>query len=569
MANRIQLRRGTAAQWAAANPVLAQGEPGIETDTGKQKFGNGVTAWNLLSYASQGPAGPAGAPGVADDASVEDLITTPGTATATALNATYGPSAASLRDAFGQVVTTSHEIPAAFGWPTDSKVALAPTLTTMRGGRVVGTAGVAPKALFARFSQAQANPVNRFYASPAGNDSNAGTFAAPWRSIKKCIEAANAAGASARILVTSGSYLNGQGFEGVSPTVDTAFVAAGGPVLVGNGMPTANYTFASHATYTKTYYINPTPTGGVSRVLDLSRVTEFGNPVELVKVANETICNETPDSYYEGSALYIHRRDGAQPTAANTRVLVTAVNLTVTSEVNVYVGSEDGSPWTMEGSANVQTTPAADPAVAIFAIATPTNAALKAIVAESVKFRFGGEELATTPGNGVSIEHWHGIVAFFNCGADANAKDGFNAHNGLNAATTSLVLTVNCGGDDNGRKAQSANGLTLHENVTAIDVAGRFVRGRGGTVHNIGTSKHYMLGPYVADDLGDIAAGGNIPPAAMMLQNTAQMWIERGSGRMPAGTYFYWAKDAGTKFYLKDCEPVAQPFAGLGTYSNF
>ncbi|KQQ98040.1 hypothetical protein ASF74_15010 [Arthrobacter sp. Leaf145] len=95
MANRIQLRRGTAAQWTAANPVLAQGEPGIETNTGKQKFGDGVTAWNFLAYASQGPTGPAGAPGVADDASVEDLITTPGTATATALNATYAPLAGS------------------------------------------------------------------------------------------------------------------------------------------------------------------------------------------------------------------------------------------------------------------------------------------------------------------------------------------------------------------------------------------------------------------------------------------------------------------------------------------
>ncbi|MFW0773544.1 hypothetical protein ACLRGI_10285, partial [Paenarthrobacter nitroguajacolicus] len=86
MANRIQLRRGTAANWASVNPVLGQGEPGIETDTGKLKFGNGVTAWLALPYASEGPEGP---PGVADDASVEDLITTPGTATATALNATY------------------------------------------------------------------------------------------------------------------------------------------------------------------------------------------------------------------------------------------------------------------------------------------------------------------------------------------------------------------------------------------------------------------------------------------------------------------------------------------------
>lgn len=44
----IQNRRGTAAQWAAANPILAVGEPGYETDTGVLKIGDGVTAYNSL-----------------------------------------------------------------------------------------------------------------------------------------------------------------------------------------------------------------------------------------------------------------------------------------------------------------------------------------------------------------------------------------------------------------------------------------------------------------------------------------------------------------------------------------
>ena len=47
----IQLRNGTAAQWTAANPTLAAGEVGIESDTKKQKFGDGTTAWNSLAYA--------------------------------------------------------------------------------------------------------------------------------------------------------------------------------------------------------------------------------------------------------------------------------------------------------------------------------------------------------------------------------------------------------------------------------------------------------------------------------------------------------------------------------------
>jgi len=47
----IKLRRDTAAAWAAANPVLALAEPGLETDTNSIKYGNGVTAWNSLPYA--------------------------------------------------------------------------------------------------------------------------------------------------------------------------------------------------------------------------------------------------------------------------------------------------------------------------------------------------------------------------------------------------------------------------------------------------------------------------------------------------------------------------------------
>ena len=49
MATRLQVRRGTAAQWAATNPVLAQGEPGIETDTSVFKIGDGAAAWTALA----------------------------------------------------------------------------------------------------------------------------------------------------------------------------------------------------------------------------------------------------------------------------------------------------------------------------------------------------------------------------------------------------------------------------------------------------------------------------------------------------------------------------------------
>ena len=66
----LQLRRDTAANWAAANPVLLLGEVGLESDSQQMKVGNGTTAWNALPYGgvkgekgatgTTGPTGPTG-----------------------------------------------------------------------------------------------------------------------------------------------------------------------------------------------------------------------------------------------------------------------------------------------------------------------------------------------------------------------------------------------------------------------------------------------------------------------------------------------------------------------------
>ena len=50
MATRMQQRRGTAAQWTGANPILAAGEIGFESDTNQFKIGDGIDHWDDLSY---------------------------------------------------------------------------------------------------------------------------------------------------------------------------------------------------------------------------------------------------------------------------------------------------------------------------------------------------------------------------------------------------------------------------------------------------------------------------------------------------------------------------------------
>lgn len=57
MAETIRIRRGTAANASTNNPVLAEGEPGYEIDTGVLKIGDGVTPWAGLPAITEGVVG--------------------------------------------------------------------------------------------------------------------------------------------------------------------------------------------------------------------------------------------------------------------------------------------------------------------------------------------------------------------------------------------------------------------------------------------------------------------------------------------------------------------------------
>jgi len=46
----IKLRISSSAEWSDADPILLKGEKGIESDTLKEKVGDGITPWNTLGY---------------------------------------------------------------------------------------------------------------------------------------------------------------------------------------------------------------------------------------------------------------------------------------------------------------------------------------------------------------------------------------------------------------------------------------------------------------------------------------------------------------------------------------
>lgn len=45
---KLQFRRGTAAEWASIDPILSEGEPGVATDAGILKVGDGTKKWSEL-----------------------------------------------------------------------------------------------------------------------------------------------------------------------------------------------------------------------------------------------------------------------------------------------------------------------------------------------------------------------------------------------------------------------------------------------------------------------------------------------------------------------------------------
>lgn len=143
----IQFRRGTASQWTSANPTLASGELGFETDTGYAKIGNGSTAWNSLPYSLAGGditgvtagtglsgGGSSGAVTVSIDTSVTADVSTAQTLTNKtltapvinlALNAQTGTTYTFALTDNGKLVTASNASAQTYSIPTNATTAFA------------------------------------------------------------------------------------------------------------------------------------------------------------------------------------------------------------------------------------------------------------------------------------------------------------------------------------------------------------------------------------------------------------------------------------------------------------
>ncbi|MBX7540900.1 hypothetical protein [Qipengyuania sphaerica] len=394
-------------------------------------------------------------------------------------------------------------------------------------GLPVASLDKSPAEIFDLFSTARSAPANTYYVSPTGSDgAGNGTQGNPWRSMFKAVIAANASGQPAKVFVAAGDYgiFYNQAAQANYPTVDMAFIATGGRVVTGTWADFAAPTL--DATYTNTYsfaYANCT------RVIDLANVDRDGFHPDLKHVDSPAICNRMPGSWHQdGANIWINRADGAAVTAQNTRVLRSGVaSWQVKNPVSIYLGGQDPTcgfdnqgAFSTGGGLHYQP--------------TTLPASRKAVVVENCTFRYGGGVLAPLhTGNGISVHDLHGLALFSNCDSSNNTADGFNCNQASVANAKGHMITVNCRsvklGLSTGQTtvAQSANAYTLHSDVLGIDLAGDYERGAGGTVRNIHSSLMWAAGSRFGHDNGDRMNGGAVKPTAVMINDTAQAWLDR------------------------------------------
>ncbi|WP_018184149.1 hypothetical protein [Kaistia granuli] len=357
-----------------------------------------------------------------------------------------------------------------------------------------------------------------------GNDTNAGTsWGTALKSIFVATQLGNTGGVPFNVRVKAGVYPRANNFTNngpmVVPTQPVAYRAVGGRVTCWAGHDLA-WPATPHATYGNCYAVARST---VTVVLDLVAQNAFGDPLELIRVADAATCNATPGSWaQESGTLYVRRADGAVPSSANTRVLIVvdAFALDATGR-SVFLEGFD-----FQGGANG----------GVFVHGT---AARNVILVDCSARYAGGPSHA---GDGFRIEDSGGIAALVGCVAAANASDGFDIRWSLGGTPSLRPLAIDCQGYGNGRHAHvSNNGFACHDSLSGIVVGGDFHDNCGANLRVAGAARLWCLGTVAQASLGDAARGGTVPSIDFQATGTAQLWLERA--RSAVSTYAFAAAD--------------------------
>jgi hypothetical protein len=304
MATRMQQRKGTAAQWAAADPILNAGEIGWESDTNKFKIGDGINHWDDLTYFLDSTD---------TGFSAEDYLL------ATSKNAANGVAAL---DANVNVVTTtgvvfegatadSYEITLAVTDPTADHTITLPDAT----GTVV---------LTTTLDEMAQDAVNTALTAGTGIVKNYNDNA---NTITLSVDTATIQARVADVSDTEIGYLNGV-TSAIQTQLDAKLALAGGTMtgaiamgtnkITGLGTPTDSADAATKAyvdAVTEGLHIHPSVVAATTANVTLSSALENGDTLDGITLAtNDRILVKNQTTQSE-NGIYVVQASG-QPTRA-------------------------------------------------------------------------------------------------------------------------------------------------------------------------------------------------------------------------------------------------------------
>ena len=287
------------------------------------------------------------------------------------------------------------------------------------------------------------------------------------------------------------------------------------------------------------------------RVLDLASADANGVAPDLTPASSAAACQATAGTWFfvagtsdsPVGSLLIHRKDDLPVTNATT--LVTVKKLGFLSQNNVNLWFENIDFVGGRGGGIIAVGPGSLSPIPL------------AFVMKGCTLSYGGGwSTVDLDNNAISIVNMEGIAAFFDCHVKGTMADAFNAHANSSSQVNAAFLTVNCSAVETGTNGTSRNGWTLHETVKGIDIAGVYSRSHGGTIHNIATSKAYMLGTISEKDYGDIAMGGSIPPVQFRAAQSAEMWLDYCIADGLPGAISFEADSSTSKIHRRRPQPT-------------
>lgn len=299
---RIKLRRGSAASWSSANTVLAPGELGVELPAtagqrARVKIGDGTTAWDALPWQEFDPEAPLELGDTLSVGEIADLETLNGR---------------TISQDFAQIDATKtvRGQLAAFPWtlakPTNFPTT--PEVLPVRTPR--GWAG----SVSARSLRAAITGATYYVDVVLGNNANAGTEAAPLKSVWSALQKADVG----LVKVAPGLY----GFEDTwkLPTyaiaVDASYgverwACRPGEVVLHTGYSAP--TWAANGTYSTVYDATLAFIHGVT---DIGVRLPNGAYLDYVACTSLAQCSAVRGSYfYNGTVLSVHPMRAGAPDA--------------------------------------------------------------------------------------------------------------------------------------------------------------------------------------------------------------------------------------------------------------